>query len=186
MALVSFTTLAYLRIAFFTLVSYYLIFDPKTVFDYDGVIVLSSAMKLPLLLVNEDSPIYGTIGVVLFMSIVSDLVPLLEDNRQYYEAVLPTKLLIFFCLASYSYLGSYVYLCNSIVFCYTFVEIWFSILMFSSLKDESQSILKEKLVERNEKLEKFNNGELSETEFQEFKKELENDEYNKIMQEFKN
>jgi uncharacterized membrane protein len=185
MALFSSRTLITIRLALFSYIAYNLIVSPDTVMEYSGVIVLSSSMGLPLLMVNEKSPIYGSIGVVMITLILSDLAPLMDGNVAYFESVVFLRLTFFLGLCAYCYLGSWVVLCNSVVFSYSFIEVWFGILTFSTLKEEKYSRAKEIMTVEAEYKEKFDRGELPEEEAAEFEKKVKEEEYQKIMQEFK-
>lgn len=160
--------------------------SPRTVIEYSGVLVLASSMNLPLLMVNDKSPIYGSIGLVMVSLILSDLGPLLEGNSAYFESTVFIRLSFFFVLCSYCYLGTWIVLCNSIVFAYSFLEVWFGILTFSTLKEERYNRAKKTMTEEAEYREKYERGELPNEEEEKFEAKLKEEEYQKIMQEFKN
>lgn len=185
MAIFSAKTLISLRLALLTYVAYNLIISPATVMEYSGVLVLSSSMGLPLLMVNDKTPIYGTIGVVMITAILGDLAPLMDGNVAYFESVVFFRLSFFLGLCAYCYLGSWVVLCNSVVFAYAFIEVWFGILTFSTLKEEKITKVKKIMNEEAEYRQKFERGELSEEEAAKFESKVKEEEYQKIMQEFK-
>ncbi|ODV86826.1 hypothetical protein CANARDRAFT_195592 [[Candida] arabinofermentans NRRL YB-2248] len=151
MALISSKTIQYSRLAFIGYVSYLLATSPKSVLEYSGVLVLSTAMNLPILLVNESSPVYGSLAVLLVFGSIGDLFALLDENFSYFELVVPLKLFTYFLLAFYCYLGSNLFLCNSLIFAYVFVEIWFHILIFSSLREEREERAKKEYQEHHDK-----------------------------------
>lgn len=186
MALFSSNVLLSGRILLFSYIAYYLIVSPKTVLEYSGVLVLSSSMNLPLLMVNEKSPIYATIGVLMISLILSDAAPLIEGNTAYFESAVFARLLFFFGLCAYCYLGDWVVLCNSVVFSYSFIEVWFGILTFSTLKEEKYAREKADMVKESEYRQKFERGELEEEEADKYEEKLKEAEYQKIMSEFKN
>lgn len=184
MALFSSRTLISARILLFSYVAYYLLVSPRTVIEYSGVLVLSSSMNLPLLMVNEKSPIYGTIGIVMISLLLSDIGPLFENNIAYFESSILIRLTFFFTLCAYCFLGSWVVLCNSVVFCYSFMEVWFGILTYSTLKEEKQNRFKVILGKEAEYREKFDRGELSAEDEENYKKKIDEEEYKKLMEEF--
>lgn len=184
MALFSAKTLITARIVLLGYIGYQLMVSPRTVIEYSGVMVLASSMNLPLLMVNEKSPIYGTIGVMIYSMIVSDVASLLDGNIAYFESVVFVRLLVFFGLTAYSYLGTWIVLCNSVVFGYCFVELWFGILTFSTLKEEKYARVKKQMEVEHEMKEKYERNELSESEKADFEEKLKKEEYSKIMSEF--
>ncbi|GMM31631.1 Ilm1 protein [Martiniozyma asiatica (nom. inval.)] len=163
---------------------YQLIFSPKTVIEYSGVFVLASSMQLPLLMVNEKSPIYGSIGVVLLFSIVSEIGPLLENNHEYFEISVLLRLCAALALSAYSYLGSNVALCNSVVFFYAFAEVWFGILTYTTLKDEKVNRYQLLAKHFENRKVKYERDEMSAGEKEAYEKEIEEDEYKKLMSQF--
>lgn len=185
MALFSARTLIGARIALLTFVAYHLLVSPRTVIEYSGVLVLASSMDLPLLMVNEKSPIYGTIGVVLITLLLSDIAALLDGNMKYFETTVFCRLLFFFPLCAYCYLGTWVVLCNSVIFSYAFIEAWFGILTFSTLKEEKMNRARDHAKKEAEFKEKYERGELQGEEKKKYEKKLEKEEYDKIMNEFK-
>ena len=186
MAIFSSRVLISARLILLSYVAYQLIVSPRTVIEYSGVMVLSSSMNLPLLMVNEKSPIYGTIGVVLISLILSDIGPLFEGNNAYFESTVFIRLSFFFGLCAYCYLGTWVVLCNSVVFTYSFMEVWFGILTFSTLKEERYTRAKKDITVEAEYSEKYQRGELPVEEEQKYEEALKEEEYKKIMEEFKN
>ncbi|KAG0681269.1 hypothetical protein C6P40_003163 [Pichia californica] len=186
MALFSSRTLISARLVLLTFIAYELITSPRTVIEYSGVLVLASSMNLPLLMVNDKSPIYGSIGVVMISLILSDLGPLLDKNVKYFETAVFVRLTFFFGLCAYCYLGTWVVLCNSIVFFYSFLEVWFGILTFSTLKDERYNRAKEEIVNEAEYREQYQRGELPPDEEEKYEEDLQEQEFKKIMDELRN
>lgn len=184
MALFSSRTLITARLLILAYIGYQLMVSPRTVIEYSGVLVLASSMNLPLLMVNDKSPIYGTIGVIIYSMIVSDVASLLDGNILYFESVVFLRLLVFFALTAYSYLGTWIVLCNSVVFAYCFFELWFGILTFSTLKEEKYARVKKQMERENEIKEKYERNEMTEEEKTEFEEKLKKEEYSKIMSEF--
>ncbi|ODQ79349.1 hypothetical protein BABINDRAFT_161758 [Babjeviella inositovora NRRL Y-12698] len=106
------------------------------------VLLLSTSMQLPIVEIDDYNPIFGILALLFGVLAMSDLVPLFEANTMYFESITPSRLVVFFSLAAYSYLGDSLYFCNNIVFIYCFMEVWFNMLLFSSLKDEKYTRIK--------------------------------------------
>lgn len=158
--------------------------SPRTVIEYSGIMVLASSMNLPLLMVNDKSPIYGTIGVVLYSLLLTDVAPLLEGNAAYFESAVFLRLIVFFVLSAYCYLGTWVVLCNSLVFAYCFIEMWFGILTFSTLKEEKYNRVKKQMITEAEIKGKYERNEMTNEEKVAYEDQLKKEEYTKIMSEF--
>ena len=76
-------------------------------------------------------------------------------------------------------------LCNSLVFTFAFAEVWFGILTYSTLREEKINRARV-VVKASEKVkQKYERGQLSTEEKAEFEKKLEEDEYQKLLSEFK-
>ncbi|KAG7879322.1 hypothetical protein KL925_003434 [Ogataea polymorpha] len=184
MAILSSKLVNSIRVAFYAFVSYLLLTDPKSVLEYEGLIILASSMNMPLLLTTEGSSIYGALALLLFMTALSDLVPLLDGNHGYFEATIPTRLLVHFALVFYSYMGGNPIISNSLIFGYCFMEIWFSVLIFSSLREEKVERAKNEQKRALELKDKYERGELNEEEEEKLSKDLQEIEMKKIMREF--
>lgn len=105
-------------------------------------------MDLPALQMSRYSAQLGLFGVVFALLAVCDLVPLLEDNKQYFFSMVPTRLTIFFILTTVSYWGQdYYYLHNNVVFIYSFVEVWLNFLIYNSIREERNAHV---VVQKNE------------------------------------
>ncbi|VEU24260.1 DEKNAAC105600 [Brettanomyces naardenensis] len=161
-----------------------MIIDPRSVLEYSAVIVLSSSMGLPILMYNERSQVYGLIAIVLLALILADLGSLLENNFKYFQTAVFLRLLFFFSLCIYCYLGSYLPICNSAVFSYAFLETWFGILTYSTLRDERMKREQKQAKFVQELKEKYDRGELSEKESATYERLMDEAEYEKIMNEF--
>lgn len=186
MALFSSRTLITARIVLFSFIAYHLLVSPRTIIEYSGVMVLASSMNLPMLMVNDKSPIYGSIGVVMISLIISDLGALLDNNVAYFETAIFIRLTFFLGLCVYCFLGTWVVLSNSIVFAYSFLEVWFGILTFSTLKEEKQNRIKDFVAKEADYRAKFDRGELSPEDEESYKDKVDKEEYEKIMSEFAN
>lgn len=187
MALFSSKTLLWARTGLFAWVSYLLLVNPRAVLDYSGLVLLASAMDMPLLLVNDKSPIYGSIGVLLFFLVLSDLAALVDSNVAYLETAVLFRLALSFALCLFCYLADhrqYVYVCNSVVFAFAFAEVWFGILTYSVLKEEKLQRAREIVKESEDTRQKYEIGQLSPEEREEFEKKLDQEEYQRLMSEF--
>lgn len=188
MALFSSRFLLTTRALLYTYSSYLLVFAPKSIVEYSGLLLLSQSMNLPLLMVNEKSPIYGSIGVALISLVISDIGPLIEENHSYFEISVLLRLIFSLSLCVFCYLAnpkSYPMLCNSLVFTFAFAEVWFGILTYSTLREEKINRARV-VVKASEKVkQKYERGQLSTEEKAEFEKKLEEDEYQKLLSEFK-
>lgn len=165
-----------------------LVFSPKSVIEYSGLLLLAQSMDLPLLMVNEKSPIYGSIGVVLLFLVISDLGPLMESNYEYFDITVLLRLIFSFSLCIFCYFAdskSNVMLCNSVVFTFAFSEVWFGILTYSTLKEEKINRARSVVKESELLKQKYERDQLSVEEKVEFEKKLDEDEYQKLMSEFK-
>ncbi|GAV27571.1 hypothetical protein PMKS-001039 [Pichia membranifaciens] len=66
------------------------------------------------------------------------------------------------------------------------MEVWFGILTFSTLKEERYTRAKKDMTVEAEYSEKYQRGELPAEEEQKYEEALKEEEYKKIMEEFKN
>lgn len=188
MALFSSRFLLITRALLYTYTSYMLVFAPKTVIEYSGLLLLAQSMDLPLLMVNEKSPIYGAIGVVLFALVLSDVGPLIEANHAYFEITVLLRLVFSFAMCIFCYMvdsKAYVMVSNSVVFSFVFMEVWFGILTYSTLKEEKLNRARSTVKKSQELKLKYERDQLTTEEKAEFEKQLEEDEYRKLMSEFK-
>lgn len=133
-------TILYARVVLLIALAYFLAVDPSMILESHFILLLGQAMELPMLLPttkNEsDSVLYGFISVLFGIQAISDLIPILADNVQHFETLVPTRLAIFFCLAAYSYMSTDLLLGNNVVFVYSFFEIWLNFLAYNNLRDE--------------------------------------------------
>lgn len=76
-------------------------------------------------------------------------------------------------------------MCNSAVFSFAFMESWFGILQYNALREEHYKRDEQKKLELNELSDKYDRGELTKEEAHKYEKALDEEEYKKIMSEFK-
>ena len=94
-------------------------------------------MNLPAIQMSRFSGQLGFFSVLFVLLAINDLIPLLEDNRQYFFSIIPVRLTGFFILTTVSYWGQdYYYLHNNVVFIYSFVEVWLNFLIYTSIREE--------------------------------------------------
>ncbi|KAF6007665.1 hypothetical protein HII13_004336 [Brettanomyces bruxellensis] len=177
--------LLWVRLVLLTVIGYKLLVDPESVLQFNGVLVLSSAMGLPILMYNEKSQVYGLVGVLFIGMVVSDVGPLLETNVKYFETTVLLRLIYSLLLCVYCYMSDYLPVCNSAVFSYAFIETWFGILQYNCLREEHYKRDEQKRLELNELSDKYDRGELTKEDARKYEKSLSEEEYKKIMSEFK-
>lgn len=185
MALVTSKRLLWARLVLLSVIGYKLLVDPESVLQFNGVLVLSSAMGLPILMYNEKSQVYGLVGVLFIGMVVSDVGPLLETNVKYFETTVLLRLIYSLLLCVYCYMSDYLPVCNSAVFSYAFIETWFGILQYNCLREEHYKRDEQKRLELNELSDKYDRGELTKEDARKYEKSLSEEEYKKIMSEFK-
>ncbi|ODV93863.1 hypothetical protein PACTADRAFT_21761, partial [Pachysolen tannophilus NRRL Y-2460] len=142
MAIFSSRTLTYLRICFLSALSFYLLKDPIFLLEYPLAVLLARSMELPIVQMNAYDPVFGIFSFIIATLALHDLVPLFESNVTYFESIVPSRLLFFFGMAVYCCCGSSFYICNNLVFVYCFFEIFFNVLIFSSLREEKYERIK--------------------------------------------
>ncbi|ODV67677.1 hypothetical protein HYPBUDRAFT_108344 [Hyphopichia burtonii NRRL Y-1933] len=148
MQFLSARSLLYIRVLLLLVISFLLITDPQSLTDANFTILLAQAMELPFAQVSDTNPLLGILSIVFGVQAISDLIPLLAENIEYFETITPTRLIFFFGLGAYTYLSSNSIIANSLVFVYAFFEIWFNFLIFNNLRDEKYYRLK-KFVEEH-------------------------------------
>ena len=144
-------SLLYLRVVFLSVITFYSFKDASAIANAGFTLLLGQAMRLPLVIVEADNPVYGTVGLVFGSLVLGEVVPLVTDNVEYFDDVVPMRLLAYFLLALYSVLGSSAFLCNNLVFTYAFFEIWFNFLIFNNLRDERFTRMKKVVQEAQDK-----------------------------------
>lgn len=99
--------------------------------------ILTQAMGLPAVQMSRFSGQLGLFSVLFALLAVNDLIPLLENNKQYFFSMVPIRLTGFFILTTLSYWGQdYYYLHNNAVFIYCFIEVWINFLIYTSIREE--------------------------------------------------
>ena len=133
-------TILYARVVFFFFLFYFAAVNPGYLLGSHFLLLLGQAMELPMILpvieTDGDSVFYGIISLLFGLQAVGDLIPLLAENVDYFETIVPTRLTIFFFLAAYAYISKSLTFGNNAVFVYSFFEVWFNFLIFNNLRDE--------------------------------------------------
>ena len=152
MQFLSANKLLYLRVVFLTLLSFLTMSNPHAIAMSGFALLLGEAMRLPIVQLSETDPLLGILSLFLGTLALTDLVPLLAHNVDYFETVVPVRLVVFFIMAGVSYFSENTSLGNNMVFVYCFFEIWFNVLIFSNLKDEKYYRLKDYIEENSDKI----------------------------------
>lgn len=145
-------TLLYIRCAFLLWLAFYLLKSPLTICSVNFSILLGQAMRLAIVEVSANNPLFGIISVFLTASAISDLIPVLSENHTYFDTVIPVRLGFFFILGAFCMLSDYGLVANNLVFTYSFLEIWIHFLIFNNLRDEKYYRAKKYLEEHGEEL----------------------------------
>lgn len=122
--------------------------DPEYLSNAGFVMLLGQAMEVTYAPLESSNAIIGLLVLFLGINALTDVIPLLADNLEFFETIVPTRLTVYFAVAAYSYIGNSQYFSTSLVFVYCFLEVWINFLIFNNLRDEKYVRLK-KFVEEN-------------------------------------
>lgn len=137
MAILSSFNLLFLRISFLLTLAFYCLKDVNIILNNSYFDILTQAMGLPAVQMSRFSGQLGLFSVLFALLAVNDLIPLLENNKQYFFSMVPIRLTGFFILTTLSYWGQdYYYLHNNAVFIYCFIEVWINFLIYTSIREE--------------------------------------------------
>lgn len=142
----------YIRVILLLTAAFWVATDAKTLFHSNFVLLLGEAMRLPIIPVDPKSPANGMIALVLGLNALTDLVPCMADNVEFFDTLIPTRLFGFFMLTAYVYLVEDRIISNNVTFVYAFLEVWINFLIFNNLRDEKYNRLKDYLKEHGEDL----------------------------------
>lgn len=145
-------TLIYIRAILLLMGAFWIATDPKSLCHLNFILLLGEAMNLPAIPVDESFPGWGMISLLLGSLAISDLIPSLADNIQYFETIVPTRLFGYFVLGTYTYLVEDKVFGNNVIFVYSFMEIWINFLIYNNLRDEKYARLKHYTEEHGEEL----------------------------------
>lgn len=148
------TSLLYGRIICLLVIAFLMATNPQKITGAGFTILLGQAMDLPVAHVSDENPLLGIVSIIFGTLAISDLIPLLAENIEYFETIVPTRLSLFFALGAYTYFSSYDTIANNIVFVYAFLEIWLNFLIFNNLRDEKYYRLKKYVEEHADEIQK--------------------------------
>lgn len=111
-------------------------------------------MEVPIVVAKPENPLLGALSVIFGSLALSDLIPLMANNLEYFETIVPSRLAVYFILAAYGYLVKESILSNNWIFTYSFIEIWFNFLIYNNLKDEKYYRMKKFIEENGEAIQK--------------------------------
>ncbi|KAK6457790.1 increased loss of mitochondrial DNA protein 1 [Scheffersomyces xylosifermentans] len=148
------TSLLYIRVVFLLTIAFFLVRDPEKVGGAGFVVLLGQAMQVPIGFIKAGDPLLGILAVVFSSLAIGDVIPLLANNIDYFETVVPTRLAFFFGLAAYAYLINDSVLSNALIITYSFLEIWFNFLIFNNLRDEKYYRMKTFIEENAEAIQR--------------------------------
>lgn len=95
MAILSSFNLLFLRISFLLTLAFYCLKDVNVILNNSYFDVLTQAMDLPAIQMSRFSGQLGLFSVLFVLLAINDLIPLLEDNRQYFFSMVPVRLTAF-------------------------------------------------------------------------------------------
>mmetsp|Transcript_4507 Transcript_4507/g.4985 ORF Transcript_4507/g.4985 Transcript_4507/m.4985 type:complete len:165 (-) Transcript_4507:54-548(-) len=152
MQFLSAKSLLYVRVLLLAVIAFFCIKDPSVLLESGFAVLLGQAMQLNIILLDTSNPLIGITAITFATLAISDLIPLLADNIEYFETIVPTRLFLYFGLAAYSYVTKSPIFSNNIIFVYSFFEIWFNFLIYNNLRDEKYYRIKKFIEENGDKL----------------------------------
>lgn len=141
-------SLLYIRIIAHFVLAYYLVQNPEGLASAGFVILMGQAMQVPILHLSSSSPVLGMLAVLVSTQAISDLVPLLAENWNHFETLVPVRLFFYFLITAYVYFVPTSKISNSLVATYSMFEVWANFLIYNNLRDEKYHRMK-KFVEEN-------------------------------------
>ncbi|KAI5961762.1 hypothetical protein CANMA_003739 [Candida margitis] len=148
MQFLSSKSLLYIRIVSHFVLAYYLVQDPEGLVSAGFVILMGQAMQAPILHLSPSSPVLGMLAIFVSAQAISDLVPLLAENWNHFETLVPVRLFCYFLITAYIYFVPTSKVSNSLVATYAMLEVWTNFLIYNNLRDEKFYRMK-KFVEEN-------------------------------------
>ncbi|SCU77518.1 LADA_0A00870g1_1 [Lachancea dasiensis] len=143
MAVLSSVNVTYFRVGFLSFLAFACIKDVNIILSNQSVLMFTQAMHLPALTLSSYSAQLGLFAIIFGLMALHDLVPLLEQNKMFFESIVPLRLMLFFILTTISYyVESNLFVHNNAVFIYGFCEVWINFLIFSALRDEKNEEFK--------------------------------------------
>lgn len=157
MQFLSFTSMTYIRIVFLVTIAYFLVKDPSYITHSNFAILLGLAMQVNFASIDPKNPLLSLLAVVFASLALGDLIPLLAENLNFFETMVPTRLILYFFLAAYSYFAKTSVFSNNLIFTYAFFEIWFNFLIYNNLRDEKYYRVKKFVEENGDKIRDIQN-----------------------------
>lgn len=161
------TTVSYLRVLFLLTISFYLATDPAVITSSSFVILLGLAMRVSFASIDPKNPLLSVCSVIFATLAISDVVPLMAENLDYFETMVPARLLFFFGLGVWCFAVKGSILSNNLIFTYSFFEMWFNFLIFNNLKDEKHTKLTKFVQENSEQIRKLHDEQIRVVEIEE-------------------
>ncbi|ODV77363.1 uncharacterized protein CANTADRAFT_27218 [Suhomyces tanzawaensis NRRL Y-17324] len=152
MQFLSAKTLLYARVVFIIIIAYYLVKDPEALSTAGFVVLLGQAMQVPLIRLQPTDTLTGFCAVIMAGFSIGDLIPLLANNVEYFDTLVPVRLAAYFGLAAYCYFVNDSPVSNSLIFTFSFFEIWFNFLIYNNLKDEKYYRVKKYIEEHSDEI----------------------------------
>lgn len=145
-------TLLCIRSALLLWLAFYLLKNPSALCSSSFFVLMGEAMRLPIVQVSPQNPLFGILSVFVAASAIGDLIPAMAENIAHFETLVPVRLFGFFALGAFTLLSEYGMIANNLVFTYSFMEIWINFLIYSNLRDEKYYRAKQYLEEHGEEL----------------------------------
>lgn len=152
MQFLSAKTLLYIRCVGQLWLAFLALTSPLTITMSSFPLLLGQAMRVPTVDASENNPMFGVVAVLFTLQAVSDLIPILAENVQYFDTVVPARLMFAFLLGLFCITSEYGLVANNLVFTYSFFEIWFNFLIYTNLRDDKYQRAKQYLEEHGEEL----------------------------------
>ena len=148
MAILSSVNVLYFRVAFLLTLAFLSYKDVTIILTNSYFLLFTQAMRLPQLVISQYSAQLGLVGLLFMLLALSDFIPLLEDNRMYFYSMVPVRLLVYFIIVGLAYFWeSNYYLHNNAVFLYGLCEVWMNFIIYNSLREEREKLLREERME---------------------------------------
>lgn len=160
MQFLSAKTVIYIRVLVHVVIAFLLLKNPASVIMPNFTLLLGEAMRLPIIQVTETNPLFGVLALFVLLSALSDVIPALAENIQYFETLVPTRLVVFFVLGAFCTVSESALVANNVVFTYAFLEIWLNFLIYTNLRDEKYYRAKKYLEEHGEELREQDNAQV--------------------------
>ncbi|EDK43391.1 hypothetical protein PVL30_001539 [Lodderomyces elongisporus] len=141
-------SLLYIRVVTLLVVSYYMLKDPEGLSTAGFVLLMGQAVQVPILRLAPSNPLLSIVSIFFATTALSDLIPLLAENWNHFETLVPVRLFAYFLIVAFTYFVPESAISNSLVVTYSMFEIWCNFLIYNNLRDEKFYRMK-KFVEEN-------------------------------------